>query len=171
MERTCLSWSLYRDNQEESLERYCHNCGKKTLFKDTLIRRHNANGKNIYQYAIYKCQMDHTWNKKLDIYKARTQSEETMVEKEEKVSSLETIEIRNFVQKEMKEVVIYLEVVEGKWRLDKLLSKQISDLSRTEIVKWIKEGKVLVNGGTAKPSVYVQSHQHICISLSCHFAK
>jgi hypothetical protein len=170
MEKTYLSWSLYRDNQEESMERYCHNCGKKTLFKDTLVRRHNANGKNIYQYAIYKCQKDHTWNKKLDIYKARTQSAETMVEIE-KVFNLETIEIRNCVQKETKEVVIYLEVVEGKWRLDKLLSKQIADLSRTEIVTWIKQGKVLVDGVTTKPSIHIKSHQHICISLSYDFTK
>jgi hypothetical protein len=31
--------------------------------------RQNANGKNIYTYAIYKCGKDHTWNRKLTTLK------------------------------------------------------------------------------------------------------
>ncbi|MDX8361573.1 hypothetical protein [Cytobacillus sp. IB215316] len=51
-------------------QRYCSNCGRVVLFYDTLIRRHNANGKNIYRYAIYKCEKNHTWKKSLKLIKA-----------------------------------------------------------------------------------------------------
>lgn len=44
----------------ETIERYCHNCGKKVLFTDSLKRRQNANGKNLYNYAIFKCSNGHT---------------------------------------------------------------------------------------------------------------
>lgn len=61
MQKVQLSWSLY-ENQQNTIEKYCKNCRRTTLFTDTNIRRHNANGKNIYRFAIYKCPKDHTWN-------------------------------------------------------------------------------------------------------------
>ncbi|GIP41425.1 hypothetical protein J31TS4_47050 [Paenibacillus sp. J31TS4] len=63
-----VTWSRIREEQIE--ERYCPSCGAMTGFADTGIRRHNANGKTIYRYAIYKCRREHTWNRKLAVYKA-----------------------------------------------------------------------------------------------------
>ena len=66
-----INWNLKECAPREE-ERYCHNCGKKVIFRDCLIRRENANGKNISRYAIYKCPQDHTWNKKLADFKSRS---------------------------------------------------------------------------------------------------
>lgn len=44
MQKVQLSWSLY-ENQQNTIEKYCKNCRRTTLFTDTNIRRHNANGK------------------------------------------------------------------------------------------------------------------------------
>lgn len=38
-----INWSLKECGPKEEL-RYCHNCGKKVIFIDSLIRRENANG-------------------------------------------------------------------------------------------------------------------------------
>lgn len=70
-ERKVIKWDLHAsDLKQLTIERHCHNCGRKVKFHDSMIRRHNANGKNIYQFAIYKCEKGHTWNKKLNIYKS-----------------------------------------------------------------------------------------------------
>ena len=66
-----------KTNYQQS-KRYCKNCRRTTLFTDTNIRRHNANGKNIYRFAIYKCPKNHTWNQKLHIYKSFTDHVETV---------------------------------------------------------------------------------------------
>lgn len=44
MQKVQLSWSLY-ENEQNTIEKYCKNCRRTTLFTDTNIRRHNANGK------------------------------------------------------------------------------------------------------------------------------
>lgn len=44
----------------------CSNCKSKVVFKNSNVKRHNANGKNIYKFAIYKCDKGHTWHKMLD---------------------------------------------------------------------------------------------------------
>lgn len=54
----------------------CSNCGRIVLFFGTNVRRHSPNGKNIYRFAIYKCEKNHTWNEKLAIYKAFTDHRE-----------------------------------------------------------------------------------------------
>lgn len=63
---------LNKKQEADTVTKQCKMCGKVTIFTDTTIRRHNANGKNIYQFAIYKCPKNHSWNKKLDIYKSFT---------------------------------------------------------------------------------------------------
>jgi hypothetical protein len=55
MNTEILKWSLTLKNPKNTFEKYCPNCGKKVLFVDSLMRRRNANGKDIYEYAIYKC--------------------------------------------------------------------------------------------------------------------
>ncbi|WP_096186582.1 S4 domain-containing protein [Evansella halocellulosilytica] len=168
MEQVYLSWSLFKRDHEKSLERYCPNCGKKVVFQDSLIRRHNANGKNIYKFAIYKCPEDHTWNRKLAVYKARSHQAEQTVEKEERQFEIETINMEELFKRKVKMVVIEIAQVEGSWRLDKLLSQQIENASRTQIVKWMKEGVILVNGDTVKSGVLLKRDQKISIRLGCY---
>lgn len=50
--------------------RYCPRCGRKVEFHDSGKRRQNANGRNIYKYAIFKCARDHTWNRFIGRLKA-----------------------------------------------------------------------------------------------------
>ncbi len=50
-----LHWRLSQ-KPERAVKKHCKMCGKGSVFTDTNVRRHNANGKSIYQYAIYKCE-------------------------------------------------------------------------------------------------------------------
>ena len=70
MNQLSLNWELYEE-RIDSVERYCSGCGNKVAFYDSMVRRHNANGKKIFQYAIYKCEKGHTWNKVLNKYLAK----------------------------------------------------------------------------------------------------
>ena len=63
-----LNWEIHNEENDKE-ERYCHNCGKKVIFTDSLKRRQNANGKNIYHFAIYKCPSDNSWDKVINIFK------------------------------------------------------------------------------------------------------
>lgn len=148
-----LSWNLVDTNNEKVIVRYCKNCGKTVEFKDSFIRRHNSNGKNIYRYAIYKCDKDHTWNKKLSIYKAYT--DHAIVNEE--VAPIENDEIGNINVQSLFEqgvgfICIKIIGVSGVFRLDKLLAERLECWSRTEIVKKIKDGTILVNNEICKPS-------------------
>ena len=49
-------------------------------------------------------------------------------------------------------------------RLDKVASELFSDFSRTQIKKWILEGRVLVNGDLAQPKESVQENDEIEIN-------
>ncbi|HPL54232.1 MAG TPA: hypothetical protein PLW11_08900 [Bacillota bacterium] len=62
-------WKLTNVSDDNTTMRHCHNCGRKVIFVDSGKRRRNANGKNIYEYAIYKCKKGHTWNRLLGITK------------------------------------------------------------------------------------------------------
>lgn len=166
METVYLSWNLYKSEQEENIEKYCHNCSKKTLFRDTFVRRHNANGKNIYKFAIYKCLKDHTWNKKIAGGREDTLKEDPVIQKDTKVFKLETVELKALADMDVQRVVITMEQVVGKWRLDKILSQQILDLSRTQIVKAMKDGHILLNNHMAKPSMQLQRNQKLSILLN-----
>jgi hypothetical protein len=63
-----LNWSLAKENQTDTVEKYCPDCGKKVLFFDSGMRRRNANGKDIYEYAIFKCPKEHSSNIKVPVH-------------------------------------------------------------------------------------------------------
>ncbi|MED4313293.1 RNA-binding protein, partial [Heyndrickxia coagulans] len=64
------NWSVHNGEKVETVVKYCPNCGKVVNFYDTLMRRHNSNGKNIYKFTIFKCEKNHTWNRKEKIFKS-----------------------------------------------------------------------------------------------------
>ena len=73
MQKQTYQWRLYGDTND-TVVKYCSHCGSKVVFTDSGKRRRNANGKNLYEYAIYKCERDHTWNRVLKTYKASTET-------------------------------------------------------------------------------------------------
>ena len=136
----CIHWRLAPET-EESVTKYCPQCGRKVSFVDYSKRRHNANGKNIYQFAIYKCANDHTWNKKSDIYKAKPFSPVNNSEKEFCSESAEDppISIGKLRKQEIHTLSICIQSVKSPLRLDRALSSKIKDVSRSQIQKLIKQ--------------------------------
>lgn len=137
---------------ERTVEKHCKMCGTLSVFTDTTVRRHNANGKNIYQYAIYKCEKNHTWNKKLAIYKTFSEHVVEMEERKAEFSNLSTIVISSLAEQGIKIIHIVLDDVTGKHRIDKVLANQIEDWSRSQIIKKIEKGRIQLNDQIIKPS-------------------
>ncbi|MGH0431743.1 cytoplasmic protein [Bacillus hominis] len=165
MQKVQLSWSLY-ENQQHTIEKYCKNCRRTTLFTDTNIRRHNANGKNIYRFAIYKCPKDHTWNQKLRIYKSFTDHVETVdMALQDQTEASTTISITQCKESGIAEITIVLDIVFGSHRIDKMLSTYISDWSRTLIVDKIKNGDIQLNGQQMKSNTLLSEGDSISIYL------
>ncbi|PED90150.1 cytoplasmic protein [Bacillus toyonensis] len=165
MQKVQLSWSLY-ENQQNTIEKYCKNCGRNTLFTDTNIRRHNANGKNIYRFAIYKCPNGHTWNQKLRIYKSFTDHVETIdMIQQDQTETTTTISMTQHKESGIVGITIVLDIVFGSHRIDKVLSTYISDWSRTTIVDKIKSGDIQLNGQQMKPNKQLSEGDYISICL------
>ncbi|MCA1555022.1 MAG: RluA family pseudouridine synthase, partial [Chloroflexi bacterium] len=57
------------------------------------------------------------------------------------------------------------DVVQSGQRLDKFLSEQLSDLSRSQVQRYIHEGRVRVNGADAKPSQKLAEGQRVTLEL------
>ncbi|MGM7703484.1 S4 domain-containing protein [Pseudalkalibacillus sp. Hm43] len=164
MQNVQMTWSL-QEAQDMTIEKHCSNCGKTVQFTDTMIRRHNANGKNIYRFAIYKCEKNHTWNKKLEIYQAYTGHARVVEEEKEATNEVCKIPIEEYADKGIEQVQIELSEVEGNFRIDKTIAKQIDEWSRTEINKRIQEGTIQINNRPIKPSTKLKTTDQILIML------
>ena len=70
MRKICFTWHLIQEDSKIKIARYCPQCRKIVPFTDSFKRRRNNNGKNVHEFAIYKCEKDHTWNRKHATYKA-----------------------------------------------------------------------------------------------------
>ncbi len=162
MSKKIVFWQLQKE-ETMKVERHCKGCKNKVDFYDSYVRRHNANGKNIYQYAIYKCANGHTWNKVLNKYHAvqvnhlngitKTSTNSYLKKNEIKEMDkeiIEKIELTKCKEQGIYEITI---IVRGTndIRLDRLLGENIIDRSRSEIQARIKKGKVLMNGQNTKP--------------------
>ncbi|CAH2716729.1 hypothetical protein BACCIP111895_03917 [Neobacillus rhizosphaerae] len=166
MQKQTFSLVLRQKREADTVNKQCKMCGKVTVFTDTTIRRHNANGKNIYQFAIYKCPKNHSWNKKLDIYKSFSEhvDPETLIPTEfETIKENEKISLQEITEQQVIELKVT--VVEGSFRLDQTLASHIEGISRTEIVHKIKKGLILLNGILTKPSQKVSLHDTISIHV------
>ncbi|MFJ5562785.1 DUF1062 domain-containing protein [Lysinibacillus xylanilyticus] len=150
---------------ERTVKKHCKMCGKLSVFTDTNVRRHNSNGKNIYQYAIYKCEKNHTWNKKLAIYKTFSEHVTEVEEQKEETSIVSTIPIISLVEQGIKVIHIVLDDVIGKHRIDKVLAIQIEDWSRSKIIKKIEKGTIQLNDQIIKPSAKLSKGERISIFI------
>lgn len=146
---------------DSTVERYCSQCGKKAAFSDSGKTRCNANGKNLYEYAIYKCERDHTWNRLIRIYKP-SESEEALLPAES-VFVCGSVESIVLAEAGSDEIEIILEEVTGKWRLDKLLGDRIADVSRNAICRMIEAGTIRVDGMPVKHNLILKTNQVIAI--------
>ncbi|MET3698615.1 hypothetical protein SAMN05877753_104150 [Bacillus oleivorans] len=160
-----LVWNLVDVKEENVVRRHCSNCGKVVPFYDTTVRRHNANGKTIYRFAIFKCEKNHTWNKKLEIYK--TYTDHVRLKEERVTIDLEKIELslEEFKGAGIQLVCINIGEVMGTFRLDKTISDKFTDSSRSEIARKIKEGSIRMNDNVVKPSSKIAENSIITISL------
>ena len=160
-----LVWNLADIKEKTIVQRHCSNCGRVVSFFDTTIRRHNANGKNIYRYAIFKCEKNHTWNRKLESYK--TYPNHVRLVEERQIADIEilTYSIGEYKKSGIREITIKIKQVSGTFRLDKTISERFTDWSRSEVVKKIKEGTIVLNGKIVKPSSKIAENSFITISL------
>lgn len=136
-----------------------------SVFTDTNVRMHNANGKNIYKYENYKCGKNHTWNKKLAIYKTFSEHVAEMEEPKEESSIMSAISITSLAEQGIKVIHIVLVDVIGKHRIDKVLANQIEDWSRTQIIEKIENGTIQLNEQVIKPSSRLSKGEHISIFI------
>ena len=160
-----LVWELSPGPEELAIVRYCSGCKDKVLFGDSLKRRRNANGKNIFEYAVYRCEKGHTWNKPLAAYKASEYEDPPVVTARQELAP-ERVCVAALRERGVSGVSIALKAVEGRWRLDKLLAKQFEDLSRTQIETMIRQGAITLDDATVKPGVAVKAEQRIRIDLT-----
>lgn len=162
------TWQLNDNDNERGkiIKKYCPHCRKTVLFVDSLKSRRNANGKNIFEFAIYKCTKDHTWNKKIGIYKAGQYNNRNVEnEQNEEGNPQDSFSVTELKESGIELLEIYLERVKGKWRLDKLLDMYIIDISRSKIKKWINDKNILVNGQGTKAGFFIRSNQMISLIL------
>ena len=117
--------------------RHCQGCGRMTVFRNSGKVRRNANGKRIYQFEIYKCDRDHTWNRPVPVTEP---GERPCAGPLEEGSDLIRLEIQDLP------VEILIEWSEGAWRLDKVLADRLDGLSRAVIAALIDAGIIRVNG-------------------------
>ncbi|MGD6831262.1 S4 domain-containing protein [Sutcliffiella halmapala] len=150
---------------ERGVEKHCKMGGELSVFTDTNVRRHNANGKSIYQYAIYKCGKNHTWNKKLAIYKTFSEHVAEIEEQREESSIVSAIPITSLVEQGIKVIHIVLDDVTGKHRIDKVLANQIEDWSRSQIIDKIEKGAIQLNEQVIKPSSRLSKGERISIFI------
>jgi hypothetical protein len=131
-------------------------------------RRRNANGKTIYEYAIFKCEREHSWNKLLKTYSAHTDINIFLEEEAQEILQFEApkeILLSEALASGIQEIEIYIKSISEKYRLDKLLAQHVTDLSRTQIKLWIDCGKILIDNCNVKPDTSVRSHQKIQIKI------
>jgi len=151
------------ENKINQIERYCHNCGHIVIFKDSLKRRQNANGKMIYHFAIYKCPKGHTWNQTIESFKTKTKCANLNETIPVKDNQFDMINLADYKKQEIERINIYLDVFEINERMDKFLSSKLNDVSRNEVTRLINNGMLLLNGCMVKSNKKLKSKDMITI--------
>lgn len=164
MQNRIFHWKLSQ-MPERAVKKHCKMCGKLSVFTDTHVRRHNANGKSIYKYAIYKCEKNHTWNKKLAIYKTFSEHVAKIEEQKEEAPMMSAISITSLAEQGVKVIHIVLDEVIGTHRVDKVLANQIEDWSRSQIIEKIEKGTIRINDQVIKPSSRLSKGKRISIFI------
>ena len=162
MKKKVFEWRLHQQENRDQIVKYCPHCNRKVIFTDSQKRRRNANGKNIHEYAIYKCEKAHTWNRKLTQKKScQIRHPANSQPRISVVPDNELINIPLLKQQGYGVVEIVLVEVKGRWRLDVLLAENIVGMSRSRIKKLMEKQSVAVGNSVRKPGAFVKKDQVI----------
>ncbi len=142
-----LDWYISAET-EKKVVKYCHQCKSKVVFRDSGVIRRNANGKHIYEFAIYKCEKDHTWNNKLGIYKPKAYKDDLSYLEQNQVKASEDVDQMHVEPNQMLEIKI--RSANGNNRLDKILSERLIYRSRAFWQNGIRDGQIVVNNVKVK---------------------
>lgn len=167
VKKETYTWKIHGFGNE-TIRRYCHNCGHVTGFKDSGKIRRNANGKDIFVFAIYKCENDHTWNRFLGNFKSRSitdEAESPETPMDEKESLIAEIDLAESAAAGNDFVEILIEEAGSRVRLDKLLAGNLKGLSRSKIASMIERGKIRLDDRLVKPGTTVTEGAVITIML------
>ena len=166
MRKKVFEWRLHQQENEDRIIKYCPQCNREVIFIDSQKRRRNANGKNIHEFAIYKCENGHTWNRKMSPQKPYKRNAPIKSQDSKSVVvDNELVNISLLKQQGFGIVEIVLAEVAVKCRLDVLLSEMIVDMSRTKIRKLIDTRSLMIDNFATKPGVFVHKDQVILINL------
>lgn len=158
-----VRWML-AESASATIMRYCANCGRVVPFTDSGKVRRNANGKDIYAFAIYKCPKDHTWNKSLDFDPLNAGSERMPPEAEPAVAP-GPVSLTELREKGFRVLAIQVLGAPKGVRLDRVLAQYLTDVSRSEIQRWIEKGRLTVDGRNVKASYEVNGPVRVVIEL------
>lgn len=95
-----------------------------------------------------------------------------MPPKSKKVNEVEPVAMNNkslideidwFADGVEEKIEIFLEIVVGKWRLDKLLAAQLKGMSRSAVSAMIDRGQILLNGNTTKGKSFLKTGDTILL--------
>lgn len=155
-----VAWNMAGD-AAHGVERYCPNCGKQVLFTDSGKVRRNANGKDIYAFAIYKCPRDHTWNRRIegDPLLAPGRQKQGPAGPPEELPGLEQLRRQGYTELRITVTGTASE------RLDRALAARFAELSRTGWQRRIEDGFVTVDGRVVKAGYVVKEESVIVVRL------
>lgn len=157
-----IKW-CYHNNQTGE-QRYCSHCKAVVAFSDSGKRRQNANGKTIHHYQIYKCPNDHTWNKKIDQFKAfkGIQNYESEVALE---IQNELCDLSNILTEPETIWQIAVHLVGKPIRIDKLLANMFAQYSRNKLCDCLAAGTITLNRTIVSKKTKVRDGDLITINL------
>lgn len=158
-----VSWTL-AETAGDTVERYCSNCGRVVPFTDSGKVRRNANGKDIYAFAIYKCPKDHTWNKSLD-YDPLAAERGELPAGAEPATAPGPVSLKELHDEGYRVLAIHILRAPKGVRLDRLLARYLTDASRSEIQRWIEKGRLTVDGRNVKASCVLNGPVRVVIDL------
>ena len=164
VKKETYTWKIH-GFRNETIRRYCHNCGHVSGFRDSGKIRRNANGKDIFEFAIYKCENDHTWNRFLGTFKSVLITDEAEPPAEENKSLIVMIDLDKSAAEGNDLVEILIGEAGSRVRLDKLLAGNLKGVSRSKIASMITCGKIRVDGRLVKPGFSVPEGAVITIML------
>ncbi len=171
-----IRWAVGAGRQSSlSEDRYCHGCKQVVSFHPSGKVRRNANGRNVYHYAIFKCDADHTWNKFLGSFApsdSRTYPEYEFAEELGELQSTSTahcdhasLSLVELHKLGTPKVEIEVTTVQGRYRIDRLLGERLVDVSRAQIQKWLADQAITVSGKKVKPSAVLRPRDVIELHL------
>ncbi len=167
-----VTWRLDPVGDAVTEERYCRRCGKMTSFRNSGRKRRNGNGHRIYEFAIFKCPRDHTWNKPMGIYAVSgTLSTDRQTEAKapalafREPSDAGVIDVADCRSEGIETVTITLVGGSGSMRMDQFLTARLQGVSRSQVAQWIGSKRVFLDGSICEKSTRVRCGQTIVLYL------